>query len=286
MSYGTDFLVVCLIRERERVRERLIKKWYTFSTTEDHMTIYPIPAFHDNYIWCLVKNSDCLIVDPGEALPVEKFLQKNNLNLKAILATHHHFDHTNGIQKLVHARPVPVYGSAQIPEVTHVVQDQEIIQPLDIPLKVLTIPAHTLEHVAYYTDGIAFTGDTLFTGGCGKIFEGTANQMYESLEKLKQLPKETLIYCGHEYTLNNLKFAELVEPKNQCIQERIEVTKRLLKKGLSAVPAPLELELKTNPFLRCDQQDVINAASNYAQKPLTDPVAILFTLREWKNSIT
>jgi hydroxyacylglutathione hydrolase len=249
------------------------------------MTIYPIKAFHDNYIWCLVKNSDCLIVDPGEASPVTQFLQKNKLNLKAILATHHHFDHTNGITELVQTKSVPVYGSAQIPEVTHVVHDEEIIHPLEIPFKVLTIPAHTLEHVAYYSDGVAFTGDTLFTAGCGKIFEGNAEQMYESLNKLKHLPTDTLIYCGHEYTLNNLRFAHLVEPNNQAIQERIEITKQLIKEGQPAVPAPLKLELETNPFLRCNQKEVIIAASDYAQKSLTDPVEILFTLREWKNSL-
>lgn len=249
------------------------------------MNIVPIMALRDNYIWCVIKQSNCLIVDPGEADPVFDFINHNKLKISAILTTHHHWDHTNGIKEIVKHNTIPVYGSEQIPMVSHIVKDKEIIHipPLQLAFQVLTIPAHTLEHVAYYGEGLAFTGDTLFTGGCGRIFEGTAKQMYESLTKLKQLPPTTLIYCGHEYTLKNLEFAKRVEPDNLVISERIHQTQQLRVADKPTVPAPLSIELETNPFLRCEQPTVIAAASNHAGKKLTDPVEVLATLRELKN---
>lgn len=249
--------------------------------------IIPIQAFTDNYIWCLIKGSECLIVDPGEAAPVIKFLKNNQLTLKAILVTHHHYDHTNGLTELVRNQDIPVYGSSKIPFVTNVVSDQQqiVIPHLDLTFTVFTIPAHTLEHVAYYGEGLVFTGDTLFTGGCGRIFEGTAFMMYQSLYKLSRLPSETLIYCGHEYTVQNLKFARLVEPGNLQIKERLVQSLQLREEGKPTVPATLLVERETNPFLRCDQPAVIDAASRHVNQNLTDPVAVLKVLREWKNSL-
>lgn len=248
----------------------------------------PILAFSDNYIWCLRdKNNYCVIVDPGTADPVIDYLQRNNLTLAAILITHHHLDHTGGISKLLRFSQVALYGSNQTPQVTDVVEeDQEItISPMSLTFTVLKIPGHTLDHVAYYTKGLAFTGDTLFTAGCGKIFEGSAAQMYHSLQKLNNLPLETLIYCGHEYTEKNLQFAEMVEPNNKDIQTRLQETHLLRQKNKPTVPASLSIEKNTNPFLRCEEPAVIAAASTYAKRSLQDPIEVLETLREWKNNI-
>lgn len=251
--------------------------------------IVPLPAFSDNYMWCLIKGQNLAVVDPGEAAPILNYLEKHNLNLKAVLVTHHHYDHTNGLKDLVRRhKDIEVFGSDQIPFVTTVVKDQEKITlpGLDLEFTGLSIPAHTLEHVAYFGEGLVFTGDTLFTAGCGRIFEGNPEMMYDSLAKLTQLPLETLVYCGHEYTLANLKFALMVEPDNRDIRERLESTEELRAQNQPTVPATLALERKTNPFLRCDQVDVIRAASHYASKELQDPVSVLKTLREWKNTIS
>jgi hydroxyacylglutathione hydrolase len=251
------------------------------------MIVHPILALTDNYIWCLVQpNRECVIVDPSEASPVFRYLEQHALTLTAILITHKHYDHTGGISELIKAWPVPVYGSEQIPSVS-VVMDRDRTITLtgsQLQFEVFLIPGHTLEHVAYYhPEGHVFTGDTLFTGGCGKIFEGTAQQMYHSLLTLKALPKETLVYCGHEYTENNLKFAQVVEPQNRDIEERLLATQTLRRRQQPTVPAPLSIELKTNPFLRCDHPDVIAAASAYCMRSLQDPVEVLATLRTWKN---
>lgn len=250
------------------------------------MTIVPIKALRDNYIWCLIEQDNCIIVDPGEAQPVEDFLTDQGLALKAILVTHHHYDHTDGIAALIANHPVPVYGSTQVPSVNHPIKDDDHIDiaSLDIDFKVMAIPAHTLEHVAYYHSGFVFTGDTLFTGGCGRIFEGTAEQMYLSLARIASLPVDTQIYCGHEYTLKNLEFAQVVEPENVAILQRLNVTKQLRSENQPTVPAPLSDELKTNPFLRCTVPAVVAAASYHAGHWLDDPIQVLATLRKWKNA--
>lgn len=247
--------------------------------------IFPIPALKDNYIWCLHDNKNCAIVDPGEANPVIETLEKHSLTLTAILITHHHYDHTNGIDALLEYKKVPVFGSKEIAPATVPVSDNFnfTLDLMGMSFTTLGIPGHTKEHVAYYQPGSVFTGDTLFTAGCGRIFEGTITQMYTSLSKLASLPEDTLIYCGHEYTENNLKFALHIEPHNREIQNRLNEVQILRKKNLPTVPATLALERNTNPFLRCDQPEVIASVSEYAKKPLQDPIEVFGFLREYKN---
>lgn len=251
--------------------------------------VLPIKALQDNYIWCLINraNRHCVIVDPGEAAPVFTMLRANQLKLSAILITHHHWDHVNGIAELLAQFDVPVYGPALEPVVglTHPVQGSAeiVLEDMHLHWQVMDIPGHTLGHIAYYTPGLVFTGDTLFTAGCGRLFEGTAEQMYASLLSLKSLDDNTLVYCGHEYTAANLKFAQCVEPDNLDIQQRIEQVTRLREANSPTVPALLATEKLTNPFLRCDQPVVINAAEHYAGKKLNTPQAVFEIIRNWKN---
>ena len=224
--------------------------------------IFPIPAFNDNYIWAIIHPNvnQCIIVDPGDAAPVIDFLEQKHLKMDAILITHHHWDHTGGIPELVKHHEVKVYGPAS----DHVSRvdfhlkegDQIEFKELKLEFSVLDIPGHTAGHIAFYNDKIAFTGDTLFTAGCGRLFEGTAEQMYQSLEKLKKLSPSIQVYCGHEYTEDNLKFAKLVEPNNKTLQQRIKTTREYREHEFPTVPAPLALELQTNPFLRCQEPEV------------------------------
>lgn len=248
--------------------------------------IIAIPALKDNYIWAIVANHHALIVDPGEALPVLNFLDKNKLTLSAILITHKHWDHSNGIDEIVTYRQVPVYGPiTDAIYITNPLQnDAEINFPeMQMTFRALHIPGHTLEHIAYYGDGVLFCGDTLFTGGCGRVFEGTPQQMCDSLDKIMQLPDDTLIYCGHEYTQNNLRFAETVEPDNLVLQQRIEEVAEKRKKNEATVPSTLSLEKATNPFLRCQEKTVVNSAEIYANAKLENRVDVFANLRAWKN---
>ncbi len=253
-------------------------------------TITPIPALADNYIWAIQdpSSSNVVIVDPGEARPVHNFLQYNNLSLSAILLTHHHLDHVGGVDDLLHDCEVEVYGanSSYMPMVTkHVAEGDDLyLAEINLALSVMEIPAHTLDHVAYYNQNLLFCGDTLFTAGCGRIFEGTPQQMYAALARLAALDPQTQIYCGHEYTINNLSFALNIEPNNQDMLDRMQQAQDLLDRGLATVPAPIEIELKTNPFLRSDIPTVKKAAEEYAQMELPSPLEVFATLRAWKNS--
>ncbi len=254
------------------------------------INIQLISALSDNYIACIINaaQKNCVIVDPGEADPVFNFLDENHLSLSGILITHHHWDHTNGIEKLLHKFDVPVYGPAKEPVagMTHLLNDGDVInlEKLGITLNVMHIPGHTLGHIAYYNDDFVFTGDTLFTAGCGKIFGGTVDQMYNSLMRIASLNEKTLVYCGHEYTASNLKFALKVEPENLDIQQRVDQVTKLRHKNIPTVPATLSLEKLTNPFLRCTVPSVKKAAENHAGKTLNTPQEILGILRAWKNS--
>jgi hydroxyacylglutathione hydrolase len=251
------------------------------------LNIFPIAALLDNYIWCLVRGAACVIVDPGEAEPVISYLRNNHLNLVAILLTHHHGDHTQGVQPLLKYKEVPVFGPASIIQVTHpLFHDTFYLGAINIAFNVIKVPGHTLEHVAYYWPNQVLTGDTLFTAGCGKIFEGSVLQMYESLSKLKRLPDETWVYCGHEYTEANLWFALEVEPNNPDIRNRMEAARQLRLQKLPTVPALLKLEKSTNPFLRCEEPEIINAVSNYVGYEVEEPVQVLGILREWKNNFS
>lgn len=251
--------------------------------------IIPIPALNDNYIW-MITHLGCketLVIDPGDAAPVIETIEKQELTLAAILFTHHHWDHTNGIEGLLQKYNVPVYGPAKSknPLCDHPVnQDDYVHLPqLDIYLRVLEIPGHTLDHIAYVGLHGVFCGDTLFTAGCGRLFEGTANQMWRSLNLLANLSPETSIYCGHEYTELNLRFAELVEPENTHIKERLHHTQKMRDKGLPTVPALLETELQTNPFLRCHLPSIKNSVEQHCERSLTDPIEVFSELRKWKD---
>lgn len=253
------------------------------------MEVMPILALKDNYIWCLINRSEqhCIVIDPGEASPVLAALSYHRLKLSAILITHHHWDHTQGIREIVAHTKSPVYGPAleKVAGLTNPMNhgDEITFKDLGFSLKVMHVPGHTLGHIAYYNQDLLFSGDTLFTAGCGKIFEGTAEQMYNSLSAMKQLNENTMLYCGHEYTASNLAFAIEVEPKNQDIQRRTQEVSALRTKNLPTVPSRLSVEMKTNPFLRCEQKTVIEATENYANRKLNSATEVLGALREWKN---
>lgn len=246
-----------------------------------------IPAFKDNYIWLLHEGNDAAIVDPGDANAVIWRLKAENLNLRAILVTHHHADHQGGVASLLENYPVPVFGPAaeSITGCSQPLSGGEEIEILGERCTVMAIPGHTLGHLAYYFFGALFCGDTLFTGGCGRVFEGTPAQMYESLTQLAALPDETLVYCSHEYTENNLRFAMTVEPGNPEVVQRSAEAAFTRLRGRPAVPAKLGLEKRTNPFLRCAEPEVMEAARQHNPEA-NDPVSVFATLREWKNSFS
>jgi hydroxyacylglutathione hydrolase len=252
-------------------------------------TIFPIPAFQDNYIWLITRHDSpyAVIVDPGDAQPVLAILAAKQLQLAAILVTHHHPDHCGGVAALLHHHPAPVFGPAAetVAGVNHPVSkvDRVTIASMGLEFVVLDIPGHTLGHIAFFGQNCLFSGDTLFTGGCGRVFEGTTQQMYESLSQLAHLPDKTLIYCGHEYTLANLKFANLVEPDNLILRERLQQVTQLRAQSLPTIPATLQLEKQTNPFLRCDLPSVKTAAEHYAGRKLYQPVEVFSVIRAWKN---
>ena len=249
--------------------------------------IVPIPAFKDNYVWTLRNDVHAAVVDPGEAAPVLDYLSREKLRLAAILATHHHPDHVGGIGELVEKFRVPVFGPKHepIPTLTQPVSegDRVAIPELGVTFDVLDIPGHTRAHVAYYGAGALFCGDTLFACGCGRLFEGTADQMYTSLSKLAALPDETKVYCGHEYTLANIGFAKAVEPENRALGAREARDRKLRDAGKPTLPSTLGDEKATNPFLRCREPAVIESANKYLGARVADPVRVFAAIRDWKN---
>jgi hydroxyacylglutathione hydrolase len=251
------------------------------------LEIVPLPAFKDNYIWTLRKGRAAAVVDPGEARPVSDYLAREGLELVAILATHHHPDHVGGVEDLVRARRVPVFGpkGEPIPGLTHPVGDGDAaeIPELGAKFSVLGIPGHTRAHVAYYGLGSLFCGDTLFACGCGRVFEGTPEQMVASLGKLAALPDATRVYCGHEYTLANIKFARAVEPGNEALAAREQRAQALRAAGKPTLPSTLGEERATNPFLRCAEPAVVESANKYLGARVAVPVRVFAAIREWKN---
>lgn len=248
-----------------------------------------LPIFENNYIW-LIMNSvrdKVIAVDPGDASPLIDYLNVNQIKLEAIFVTHHHRDHTGGIQDLKKQYDVQVYGPQHesIDGITdHVAEGSCIELPfLASSFSVLDIPGHTLGHIAYYVPGFLFCGDTLFSAGCGRLFEGTAEQMYRSLQKIAALPDDTKLYCTHEYTLQNLKFAQLVEPHNADIQVKIHHVQALRQANFPSLPALLGEEKKINPFLRCHVPEVVASAEQYAGSPLNNAVEVFRVLRAWKD---
>jgi hydroxyacylglutathione hydrolase len=251
------------------------------------LEVVPVAAFKDNYVWTLRNATHAAVVDPGEARPVLEYLAREKLALAAILATHHHADHVGGIAELLRKWPVPVYGPKREPiaTLTHPVAEGDTVKiaPLAIEFRVLDIPGHTRAHIAYYGAGALFCGDTLFACGCGRLFEGTAEQMYASLEKLRALPDDTKVYCGHEYTLANIGFAKGVEPRNAALTARESRDRALRQAGRPTVPSTLRDEKATNPFLRCTEPAVVESVNKYLGTRVSDPVRVFAAIRDWKN---
>ncbi|HXZ96299.1 MAG TPA: hydroxyacylglutathione hydrolase [Burkholderiales bacterium] len=254
----------------------------------NNVSVVPIPAFKDNYIWLMRNQRYAAVVDPGDASPVLNYLRREKLELAAILNTHHHADHVGGNAGLLREFPVPVYGprNESIPNVTHPLAegDRVSVPLLGLEFGVLDIPGHTAGHIAYYGANLLFCGDTLFACGCGKLFEGTAQQMYSSLEKLSNLPDATLVYCGHEYTLANIQFAKAADPQNAALLKREANVRELRERGMPTLPSDIRLEKATNPFLRCNNPEIVRNASRAAGRALNDPVSVFASIREWKNN--
>jgi hydroxyacylglutathione hydrolase len=255
------------------------------------LTIIPIPAFTDNYIWVLREGASAAVVDPGDAAPVLDYLEREGLTLSAIIATHHHKDHVGGVPALLERFSVPVFGPARetIPGRTHAMAEgDEITVPgPGIAMRVLDIPGHTAGHIAFVGGEphapIAFVGDTLFAAGCGRLFEGTPAQMTNSLAKLAALAAPTKVYCGHEYTMANLRFALAVEPANSALHERQAREQAKRDRGLPTLPSTIADERATNPFLRAEIPTVYAAAEAHAGRKLADAVDAFAVVREWKN---
>lgn len=256
--------------------------------------IVPLPAFNDNYIWLIRRDDQAAVVDPGDAAPVLEYLERNHLNLCAILATHHHGDHVGGIPELLERFKVPVFGPAGEPidDLTLALSDGDHVEinlaQFGVSFEVLAVPGHTRAHIAYYdrnhsSRGALFCGDTLFASGCGRIFEGTPIQMRHSLAKLAALPGATQIYCAHEYTQANIRFALAVEPDNAALIKRSEEVSRLRNGNQPTVPSTIAVEREVNPFLRWEARAVIEAAQRISGKPLTQPDEVFTAIREWKN---
>lgn len=259
-----------------------------------HYQVDAIQAFNDNYIWAIHQNNNdnCIIVDPGSADEVLRFLANKKMSLIAILITHHHRDHIGGVSTLLAQFPnIPVYGPSKEAKetVTHPLTDGEeiTIPALDITLSVLEVPGHTLGHIAYADAHSLFCGDTLFSGGCGRMFEGTPKMFSSSLSKLSALASTTLVYCAHEYTLNNLTFAKTITPNSRELEKYIESCEEKRARNLSTIPSSIDTELAINPFLRLQDPDVINALNRKFSINLNshnNADENFKWLRQWKDS--
>ncbi len=254
------------------------------------LDVQPIPAFSDNYIWMIrgAANPDVVaVVDPGDAEPVLAALSRDGLSLAAILATHHHADHVGGVPALMAATGARAFGPARERMPAGVLPlaagARAPVPELGLEFAVLDVPGHTAGHIAYTGHGVVFPGDTLFSAGCGRLFEGTADEMLGSLDRLAALPGETRVFCGHEYTEANLRFAMAVEPANSDIMDYVKRAAGQRAQGRPTLPSTIELEKRVNPFLRCRHEDVKSAAERRAGRALSTPVAVFAEIRSWKD---
>jgi hydroxyacylglutathione hydrolase len=254
------------------------------------LEVTAVPAFTDNYLWLIHAPRDAqrvLAVDPGDAAAVLESLQLNKLTLSGILVTHHHADHVGGILELLSHCPVAVYGPSgePIPGNPRRVKQGEHVQFVELGLdfEVFEVPGHTAGHIAYAGHGAVFCGDTLFSAGCGRLFEGTAAQMTVSLRKLMALPAETAVYCAHEYTLANLHFAKTVEPENLAVQEHLQRCDTLRQASKATLPSRMGLELNINPFLRLSAETVKRAAERHVGHKIDSEIETFAALRDWKD---
>ncbi|QUX91428.1 hydroxyacylglutathione hydrolase [Marinomonas sp. A3A] len=257
------------------------------------MTIFPLPAFQDNYIWIIQDkdSSDIWVVDPGKADVVLNYCHEQKKTLAGILITHHHKDHTGGVAELKQYSNCPVYGPEHLTDlVTHPVDENDLIQVLSLSFKAITTPGHTLDHLCYFSaqePPILFSGDTLFKGGCGRIMEGTPEQMLAAMMKISDLPDDTLIYGTHEYTLANYRFALSVEPANQDLIESNNASQKLRAVEKPTLPTTLSLEKKTNPFLRSHIDALkVQAAQQLNEIPAANSVAAFSQVRRAKDSFS
>lgn len=253
------------------------------------MMIRALPAFTDNYIWMWDDGRTATVVDPGDPAPVLDILAARQLVLGAILLTHHHPDHTGGVAALCEVLQGPVCGPAgeTIQGVTRPLADGDTLDVGGVQFEVLEVPGHTAGHIAYFSPQanggpVLFCGDTLFSAGCGRLFEGTPAQMHRSLSRLAALPSSTRVFCTHEYTLSNLKFAQAVEPGNSDVSQYIQWCQGERDAGRPTLPSTVGREVRVNPFLRCAEPAVVDAAIAHGARG-RDPVAVLAALREWKN---
>ena len=252
------------------------------------LSIEPIKAFEDNYIWLLTTNEGSIVIDPGESSKIKSLIDNNEIDLKGVLITHHHYDHTNGLNDLSDNGMLDIYGPENnIVKINKRVKDSDCISIIGLDFEIIEVPGHTLDHIAFYSFNenmpILFCGDTLFSGGCGRIFEGTHKQMYDSLNKLASLPKHTKVYCGHEYTLSNLKFAIEVDTENKDLLDEYNHVKKLNISKNPSLPSTLDKELKINPFLRCNNMSIRNKI-NKEFNVSGDDFKIFTALREWKDN--
>ena len=253
------------------------------------LNVLTIPAFQDNYLWLIHDGEHAAVVDPGDAAPIVAALEQHALSLAAILLTHHHADHVGGVPALLERFQVPVFGprSEAIPQVSQGLGegDTVTIPELHLTLDVFDVPGHTRGHIAYFASSQRwlFCGDTLFAGGCGRLFEGTPQQMVASLDKLAALPDETKVYCAHEYTLSNLRFAREAEPGNAALLARLQAEQAKRDRGEPTVPSTIALEKQTNPFLRFREPAIADVLIRQQQLQDKAPTAIFAALRQWKN---